>query len=263
MIKQAQADYVNNGWLREGSRLLKATKWFGVLAVLLVVTLWLVYPQPLERDAPRDLPWQLPDYRLANTHWEVGPQGKIHTSVEHFFLEDITPDMVAWFYQQLPISTIAYKGVTYPLYHIFHPTEHGTLRVVAPAFDGTPGMATGALIARDEWFGSYDSRGTARIIELSPSGMLAIPQFFGLEIGEVRHSFKGLNGGTSYRVDTIIGSNLPVIGRLLNFYIRTWVFHPQMLEQWQRHQVEEVASLQFFLAQIYRQRGGGQHFTLD
>ena len=39
--------------------------------------------------------------------------------------------MVAWFYQQLPISTIAYKGVTYPLYHIFHPTEHGALRVVA------------------------------------------------------------------------------------------------------------------------------------
>ena len=93
--------------------------------------------------------------------------------------------------------------------------------------------------------------------------MLAIPQFAGLKIGEVRHSFKGLNGGTAYRVDTVIGSDLPVIGVLLNFYIRTWVFHPQMLEQWQRHQVEEVASLQFFLAQIYRQRGGGQHFTLD
>jgi len=243
--------------------LLKAIRWLVALALLLVATLWWVYPPPLVRDAPRDLPWQLPDYRLAKTHWEVLAHGKIHTSVEHFFLEGITPDMVAWFYQQLPISTIAYKGVTYPLYHIFHPTEHGALRVVAAAPDGTPGMASGAIIARDEWFGPYDSRGAARIIELSPSGMLAIPQFAGMQIGEVKHSFAGVNGGTVYRVDTIIGSNLPVIGRLLNFCIRSWVFHPQMLEQWQRHQVEEVASLQFFLAKIYSQRGSGQHFTLD
>ena len=86
-----------------------------------------------------------------------------------------------------------------------------------------------------------------------------------MQIGEVRHSFaRASTAAQVYRVDTIIGSNLPVIGRLLNFCIRTWVFHPQMLEQWQRHQVEEVASLQFFLAQdIFASVGGGQHFTLD
>ena len=38
--------------------------------------------------------------------------------------------MVSWFYQQLPISTVELHGVTYPLYHIFHPSEHGTLRVL-------------------------------------------------------------------------------------------------------------------------------------
>jgi len=241
-------------------------KWSGAVlllfAVLLVIAVWILQPAPLERDAPRDLPWDLPDYRLARTSWEIGPQGKIYTRVEHFFLEGISPGMVAWFYQQLPISSIEYRGVTYPLYHIFHPTEHGTLRVVEAAPDGAPGMARGALISRDEWFGPYDSRGTARIREFSNEGMLAIPEVAGMAIGEVRHSFKAENGGTRYRVDTVIGTDTPVLGGLLNLYLRKRVFHPEMIAQWQRHQIEEVSSLQFFLPQLYAQRENAPHFYL-
>lgn len=244
----------------------RAIKWSAValllMAALLVSVVWILSPAPLVRDAPRDLPWDLPDYRLAKTSWETGPGGKIHTRVEHFFLQGISPSMVAWFYQQLPISTVEYRGVTYPLYHIFHPTEHGTLRVVQPAPDGTPGMARGALISRDEWFGPYDSRGTARIREFSSVGMLAIPEFAGMAIGEVRHSFKAENGGTRYRVDTVIGADMPLLGGLLNLYLRKRIFHPEMIVQWQRHQVEEVASLQFFLPQLYAQRENGPHFHL-
>jgi hypothetical protein len=233
-----------------------------LFALLLVIAVWMLSPPPLVRDPPRDLPWELPDYRLASSSWEIGPRGKIVTRVEHFFLEGISPGMVSWFYQQLPIATIEYRGVSYPLYHIFHPSEHGTLRVVESAPDGTPGMARGALISRDEWFGPYDSRGTARIREFSNVGMLAIPEIAGMAIGEVRHSFTAENGGTRYRVDTIIGTDTPVLGSLLNLYLRKRVFHPQMIAQWQRHQIEEVASLQFFLPQLYAQRENAPHFSL-
>ena len=173
--------------------MITAMRWIGGFALLLCIALaaavWLLTPAPLVRDAPRDLPWQLPDYRLATTSWTVGNQGRIHAQVEHFFLADISPAMVAWFYQQLPISTVELRGDTLPLYHIFHPSEHGTLRVDQPAPDGTPGLAIGAVIARDDWFGSYDSRGAARIAECSDNGMLAIPAIAGMPIGEVRHSF--------------------------------------------------------------------------
>lgn len=233
-----------------------------VLAVLMGVALWLLSPPQLVRDAPRDLPWELPDYRSASTSWSIDSQGRIHTQVEHFFLEGISPAMVAWFYQQLPVSTIEYRGVTYPLYHMFHPSEHGTLRVVEAAPDGTPGMAKGALISRDEWFGPYDSRGTARISEFSDAGMLAIPEVAGVAIGTVRHSYTAENGGTRYRVDTVIGVDTPVLGRVLNLYLRERVFHPEMIAQWQRHQIEEVSSLQFFLPEIYAQRQNAPHFYL-
>ena len=48
------------------------------LSILLLVVLvaLLASPAPIERDSPRDLPWQLPDYRQANTAWSIGPDGQ-------------------------------------------------------------------------------------------------------------------------------------------------------------------------------------------
>ena len=236
--------------------------WSVAALVVAAAALWLLAPAPLYRDPPRNLPWQLPDYRTAKTHWEVAADGRIHASVEHFFLRDITPAMIAWFYQVLPISTVELDGTTLPLYHIFHPTEHGRIRVLDAAPGGEPGMATGATVYREEWFGPHDSRGAALLREFSDAGMLAIPTAAGIAIGEVRHSYEARDGGTYYRVDAIIGADTPLLGRLLNLYLRQRVFHPAMMAQWQRHQIEEVASLQFFLPQLYAQRAMGNHFIL-
>ena len=93
--------------------------------------------------------------------------------------------------------------------------------------------------------------------------MLALPQLAGFAIGEVRHRFEQVGSGTAYRVEAIIGSEVPLLGSLLNRVLRQRVFHPRMMQQWQRHQVEEVASLQFFLPQIYAQRAAGSHFLLE
>ena len=230
---------------------------------LCVISFLAISPAPLERDLPRDLPWVLPDYHNAQTTWEVGEDGRISAEVKHFFLEGISPAMVAWFYQQLPISTVQLNGKSYPLYHIFHPTGHGRIRIIEAAPDGSPGMAKDSTIMREEWFGPYDSRGTARMVEFSNDGMLAVPIAAGLEIGHVRHIYKAENGGTVYKVQAVIGSDLPVIGPLLNWYIRTQVFHPAMMALWQQHQIEEVASLQFFLGDLYAQRDGVNHYVLD
>lgn len=237
-----------------------ARKW-AVLVVAVVLlacgALALLSPAPLTRDEPRSLPFELADYRSAKSGWDIDDEGRIHAWVEHLFLTDVTPAMVSWFYRHLPISTLRYRGTQYPLYHFFHPTEHGRLRVVEPATDGTVGMGLGALIEREEWFDEFDSKGAARIVEYSDAGFLAIPQALGLTIGEVRHQFYPENGGTRYRVDTIIGSRLPLVGPALNWYLRTQVFHPQMLAQWQRHQIEEVSTIVYLVPQIYPQRGEG------
>ncbi len=224
---------------------------------LLIAVLSGCSPEPLVRDEPRSLPYTLPDYRAAQSGWEVGEDGRIHAWVEHLFLDGIEPAQVAWFYRVLPVSTIDYQGKTYPLYHFFHPSEHGRLRVAQPATDGSVGMGLGAIIERDEWFGAYDSRGAARIAAYSDAGFLAHPEAFGLNVGQVHHQFNARDGGTAYRVDTVIGSEIPVLGAVLNAYLRTQMFHPAMLREWQRHQVQEVSTLRFLLPVIYPQRGDG------
>ena len=243
----------------------KTWKLLVVFTVVIAASIWLASPTPLVRDTPRDLPWTLPDYRDAKVEWRIDELGRIENHVEHFFLEGISSDMVAWFYQQLPISTVNLNGQNYPLYHLFHPTEHGRIRVVEAAPDGTAGMAAGAIIMREEWFGEFDSKGAARLEEFSSNGMLAKPSIAGIiSLGQVQHIYTNTAAGTHYRVEATIGSDLPIIGRLINYYIRTQVFHPEFMTQWQRHQIQEVSSLQFFLPQLYAQKDQAKdnHFVL-
>lgn len=239
-----------------------------LLAVFLIVTALLAVawhlPQPrVYHDPPRSLPWQVPDHRLAQKGYDYLPDGRIRVITNHLPLPGVTPAMLAWFYQQLPISTVELDGTLYPLYHLFHATEHGQLWVAKPAPDGTPGMAKGAIIERHEWFGKFDSQGKALISEFSNEGMTALAHAAGLQIGVVEHRYSVVQGETRYVVTATIGSDLPLLGKLLNKYLRDRVFTKEMIPQWMRHQVEEVGALPHFLPALYAQRGDpDNHFIL-
>ena len=237
----------------------------GILLILVATFLWFKPMPSFPHDAQRDLPWQLPDYRAANTHIEILEDGRIKIEIEHLPLVNIEPKMVAFFYQVLPISTVQLNGSLYPLYHLFHPSEHGKIEVKQAAADGTPGMAVGALVGRQEWFGEFNSKGAGRVIKINQHGMTVKPEMLGLHFGQIEHIFEKTEYGTRYRVKSIIGSELPIIGSAINYYIRHKMFKPDMLKQWLRHQVEEVSSLQFFLAELYGQKDLAQdhHYVLN
>ena len=259
----------------------------GVLLVLVTVLLLLPMPD-FERHAARDLPWVLPDHTQAFKHVEVLGNGQLHIKIEHPILTGISPAMVRFFYQVLPISKVVLNGVEMPMYHIFHPTEHGYIEVKQAAASGKAGMTRGAVIERREWFGDYNSKGSGRIIEMNDEIMRVRTEMFGLNFGEMTHRFEmaasgtstsatsgtststsasaliGTSIGTRYTVETFIGSDLPILGPLINRYIRYKMFPPAMVKQWLRHQVEEVSSLQFFLAELYQQRHNtDNHYTLN
>ena len=62
---------------------------------------------------------------------------------------------------------------------------------------------------------------------------------------------------------SIIGSDAPIVGPIINFYIRNKMFTEAMLQQWLRHQVQEVSSLPFFLPQIAGQKPQDQHYIIS
>ena len=229
----------------------------------MVAIAWFLPQSRVYHDPPRSLPWPVPDHRLAEKSYTYLADGRIRVIARHLPLPGVTPAMLAWFYQQLPVATVELDGISYPLYHLFHATEHGQLWVVQPAPDGTLGMARGAVIERHEWFGPFDSKGRALISEFSDQGMTAIARAAGLQIGVVEHRYSVIDGETRYVVTATLGSELPVLGALLNSYLRNRVFTPQMIPQWMRHQVEEVGVLPHFLPALYAQRGApNNHFVL-
>jgi len=252
---------------------LKRIFYLVLFVFLLVVAFWFKPISSFEHDSPRKLPWTLPNYKQAKILTSVLDDGRIKISIEHLPLLGIKPKMIAWFYQNLPVSTVEISDHVYSWYHIFHPSEHGVVTVKEQANDGRVGMGVGALIYRQEWFGSYNSKGTGRIIEFSEKGMIAKPELLGMHFGKIKHSytqttFPSTDGeveelGTQYNIDSIIGSDLPVIGRMINYYIRNKMFSEAMINEWVRHQVEEVASLQFFLRELYSTKPQGNHYKLS
>ena len=227
--------------------------------VLLAVTLLLLLLTGcgFPHDTPRHFPWPSADYTKASYSHEVLPDGRVRLSITHLPLEGITPEMLAWWYQVLPISSVEVQGKTYPFYHLFHLTEHGKVWVTEPATDGSPGMDIGALVARQEWFGPFDSEGAGRITEFSARGMTVRPEVAGLWLGEIRHIYEATPTGSRYRVESLIGVDWPLIAPAVNWLLRTTTFKEAMLREWERHQIEEVAMLRYFLRTLYAQRATG------
>ncbi len=123
-------------------------------------------------------------------------------------------------------------------------------------------MGLGALVMRQEWFGSFDSEGGGRITEFSPRGMTVRPEFSGIWLGEIRHIFEATLGGSRYRVDSLIGVDWPLLAPAVNWLLRTSTFSEAMLAEWERHQIEEVANLRHFLPQLYAQRALAPRYVL-
>jgi len=170
--------------------------------------------------------------------------------------------MLAWWYRVLPLSEVEFDGALRPMYHLFHPYEHGRIWVEAPAADGQPGVGAGGVVARYEWFGPYDSEGAARVIELSPRRFVTRPTMAGVTFGEIRHDWAASAQGATYTVDTIIGVDWPVVGPWVNALLRRYVFSEGMLREWKRHQVEEVGLLPHFLPTLYAQRNDRNMYRL-
>lgn len=179
------------------------------------------------------------------------PFGQHHSAARQVTPANVGELEVAWTHRN---GDVEFAGRTHPHYHVFHPFEHGRIWVEAPAGDGRPGVGAGGIVARYEWYGPYESEGSARVIELSPRRFVSRPRVAGLGIGEFRHEWGVSPEGATYRVENLIGVDWPVVGPWVNALLRRYVFSEGMLNEWTRHQVEEVGLLPHFLPLLHAQR---------
>lgn len=239
-------------------------KIFTYIIVLLVIGFLVKPMHDFPHHKPIKLPWQLTDTSLAQTNYKYLENGQILITITHVPLLDITPKMLTWFYQNLPVSTVQIDQKTLPWYQIFHPSEHKSINILQPATNGSVGIGKGALIEEKQWFGSYSSLTTERVVAFTEQGMILEPELAGLDFAKIEHVFTktGTGTGTQYQVTGLIGSDLPIIGPVINLIIRYKILPEDMLKQWIRHQVEEVSNLNAFLPALYHADKQGTHYLL-
>jgi hypothetical protein len=230
-----------------------------VLTLILIPVIGLAVlfslPRPqFEIEPPRPNFWTYPKVSEATFETKVREDGKLWIELHHPFLKGVTPEMLSWWYRNLAAGKAMMDGKEYTFYHLFHLTEHGQTRVIKPATDGSEGMGVGAVVYRQERFGEFLSKGQGKVESFDANGYVVVPIMGPLTFGRIEHQFVAKNDGTEYTVKTLLGSDAPLIGGILTYYIRTKQFPPEVVNEWIRHQVEEVGSLVHFLPKLYAER---------
>lgn len=96
--------------------------------------------EPPERGPEVPVAFTMKDVSTANTTVSSLPDGRVQIRIEHDLIRGVTPEMLMWFYENVPTAKVEVGGRLYPLYHIWHPGDHVSVAVITPAPSGSPGL---------------------------------------------------------------------------------------------------------------------------
>jgi hypothetical protein len=200
------------------------------------------------------------DVSSAKTSSERLPDGRMAYRIEHELIRGVTPEMLVWWFRTFPSSRLAWNHQLVSMYRIWHPLDHIRCRVVRRPFvrPAGPGVSEGATVIIMERLGPAVTRTRARVAQMDESGLHLVVRRLWIKVGELRHTFERTPEGTLYRSELVVGSALPVIGKLVNALARRRLFPPAVGEAWLKHNVEEVGNFQFFLPKLYKDAPSGQ-----
>ncbi|HYY05888.1 MAG TPA: hypothetical protein VE997_04880 [Candidatus Limnocylindria bacterium] len=194
------------------------------------------------------------DVTSARTALRKLPDGRLEATIEHEELAGVTPEMLVWWFRYFPQGKYEFGGKLVTLYRIWHPRDHIRLEMQRNARSGEPGVSRGAKIIIRERIGKKITRTLARVRKMDETGLRLVVRRFFFEVGNLEHEFTRTATGTGYRSRLVVGSQAPIVGRLLTALATRFGFDEQTARAWLKHNVEEVGNFQFFLPQMYAQR---------
>ena len=209
----------------------------------------------MEVPAPLKVTWTMKDLSSARSETEELPDGRFEMRVEHELIRGVTPDMLVWWFRNFPTSRLEYQSRLIQMFRLWHPRDHIRARVTRRPFNRAPGFSKGARVVFSEVLGGDPIRMRAKVAQMDETGIrLVVRRLWLLKVADVRHEYGEAPGGALCRSRIVIGSALPLVGRLLTGMIRRRVFTPELCAAWIEHDVEETGNLEFILPKLYEQR---------
>jgi hypothetical protein len=209
----------------------------------------------VEVSAPLKVTWTMKDLSSARSETQELPDGRFEMRVEHELIRAVTPEMVVWWFRNFPTSRLEHHGRLIQMFRLWHPRDHIRARVTRRPFNRARGFSKGARVVFIEVLGGEPIRMRAKVAQMDETGMrLVVRRLWLLKVADVRHEYGEAPGGTLWRSRIVIGSALPLVGRLFSRVIRRRVFTPDRCAAWIQHDVEETGNLEFILPKLYEQR---------
>lgn len=194
------------------------------------------------------------------TNVTVTRRGAIRVQIQHDDIAGVTPDMLQWWFEHLAGSTTwngeDFSGDEVLHYHLWHHRDHIAITPLTDGPDGTVnnGFRAGALSRIDEQFNDYRDR----IHQVMRTTRLDSRQFnfdilgpAGITAGFITHQYEPVEDGVSFYAETVIDVRIPVIGPVLNWLVRPWLFSRSTADHWIRHNIEEAARTGDILPVLY------------
>ncbi len=161
--------------------------------------------------------------------------------------------MIMWFYENLPTARVEVGDETYPLYRIWHPSDHVSIDVISPAPSGSPGLSAGATFHVREFVSDGFLDITPKMEKRDSAGTRAVTSLGPIEFMNLEHAFHATDEGIRVISTGTVGSTVPVIGSLLNVAARRMTSEERM-KPMLRHMIEEFGNFEFFLRDLWSQR---------
>jgi hypothetical protein len=196
----------------------------------------------------------------ARSGFRILADGRIHCWIEHDIIRGVTPRMLVWWFTHLE-GDLLYEGRWLNRYRVWHPRDHLAIEYSRRNPDGSIGI--GCEIHLTEMLGAnpdYLVDVHTEIIRLDEGGFAHRPLFHGLRLAQMDYEFKEIDGGTVYKNSLTVGAK-GLVGKLVNWVIRTFVFDEARGHAWIKHNIEEVGNFESFLPELYAIEGGSEALT--
>jgi hypothetical protein len=204
-------------------------------------------PFPVQRD----LPWPLKPLASAKTSLSYDKHGRMVMHIRHDLLKGLTPEMIAWWFGNIA-GDMEIGGKRFNRYLVWHPLDHILWQLAQPAPDGRAGAGARFRIVEafdrnpDFYIDIIDT-----VVRLDRTGITLVSYKLGQQVSHLNHDFIAPDGGTQYVSTLTIGTDIPLLGAVLNPLIHRTLFTKAMGRAWLRHNIEEVGLLEHILPLIY------------
>ena len=209
-------------------------------------------PEPLEVEYLD----RMKDVSTAETTFSTLPSGQRRLTIRHEVIEGVTPEMILWWFQNFPTRTVTVAGEEVAWYRLWHPRDHIEVIVLERGDPEVPGLSEGAKVMIHERFGGQDQRFHGHVAALDVTGIHLQASIGGVTLGNLRHTFTAVEGGTLYESELVLGLDTPVVRVIMNPLIRNFRMSDEQARSWFIHNVEEVGNFQFFLPDLYAAHRG-------